>query len=96
MTRSYLHGHLIIFVDNEWLYADTRTPTIDEVRPCGYCSKQDTKDGHDGCLGTLSGPVMNACCGHGEDSQAYIQYWDGRRIAGNDAVVEQIKLITQV
>jgi len=61
---------------------------------CEKCKKVPTKEGHDGCLGTLSGPVMNACCGHGNDRQAYIQYWGGRRIAGDEAITEQAKLIS--
>lgn len=32
-----------------------------------------TIQGHDGCIGTLEG-VMNACCGHGQDSCAYVQF----------------------
>ncbi len=59
---------------------------------CEKCRKGPTKEGHDGCLGTLPGPVMNACCGHGNDSQAYIQYWGGRRIAGDEAIAEQARL----
>jgi len=65
---------------------------------CDKCKKGPTKEGHDGCLGTLSGPVMNACCGHGNDSQAYIQYWGengkgGKRIAGDEAIDEQARII---
>lgn len=40
---------------------------------CGHCGIKRTSDGHDGCIGTLSG-VMNACCGHGEDRMAYVQF----------------------
>jgi len=60
---------------------------------CGKCKKLPTKEGHDGCLGTLPGKIMNACCGHGNDEQAYIQYWDKKRIAGNEAIAEQARLI---
>lgn len=60
---------------------------------CSKCKKGPTEEGHDGCLGTLTGPVMNACCGHGNDSQAYIQYWGGKRIAGDEAIAEQARLI---
>ncbi len=60
---------------------------------CAKCKKGPTREGHDGCLGTLPGPVMNACCGHGNDSQAYIQYWGGKRISGSGAVAEQARLI---
>lgn len=40
---------------------------------CGYCGVSRTKEGHDGCLGTLEN-VMNACCGHGELGMAYVQF----------------------
>lgn len=61
---------------------------------CAKCKKGPTKEGHDGCLGTLPG-VMNACCGHGNDRQAYIQYWNGNRIAGDEATTEQARLIRE-
>lgn len=60
---------------------------------CAKCKKGPTNQGHDGCLGTLDGPIMNACCGHGNDSQAYIQYWGGDRIGGSEAIAEQKVLI---
>ena len=71
---------------------------------CGKCKKGPTKEGHDGCLGTLPGPIMNACCGHGSDSQAYIQYWGengrgrgkgGKIIEGTEAVAEQKRLSSE-
>ena len=40
---------------------------------CLHCKKHNTPEGHDGCIGTLIG-VMNACCGHGETSSAYVQF----------------------
>lgn len=39
---------------------------------CGYCGLDRTEQGHDGCIGELKG-VMNACCGHGQTSTAYVQ-----------------------
>lgn len=64
--------------------------------PCAKCGLPPTDDGHDGCLGTLPGPIMNACCGHGSDQQAYIQYNDGTaRIGGVAAVAEQKRLIAE-
>jgi hypothetical protein len=47
---------------------------------------------YDGCLGKLKGDIMNACCGHGCDSQAYIQYWGGDRLGGDEAIAEQARL----
>lgn len=60
---------------------------------CAKCKKGPTIEGHDGCLGTLPGQIMNACCGHGNDKQAYVQYFDGKRIAGDDAIAEQARLL---
>jgi hypothetical protein len=46
---------------------------------CDHCSLPATKEGHDGCIGTLKdGDVMNACCGHGNDKQAYVQFWSDK------------------
>lgn len=59
---------------------------------CDKCGKPPSKEGHDGCLGTLLGNIMNACCGHGKDSQAYIQYWDRSGIEGEEAITEQKRL----
>lgn len=61
---------------------------------CGKCKLPPTPEGHDGCLGTLQGDVMNACCGHGNDNQAYIQYWDRSDVRGADAILEQARLIS--
>ena len=86
--KSKLKGHNIEFIDNEWRYCDTKKPTISnyEYRPCGICGKFSTKEGHDACLGTLPG-IMNACCGHGDIADAYVQFLDGFSIQGKDAVV---------
>lgn len=60
---------------------------------CVCCGLGPTTEGHDGCLGTLpESVVMNACCGHGRDAQAYIQYWDDSCIRGTKAVKEQARL----
>jgi len=54
---------------------------------CAKCKMGPTEQGHDGCIGTLpSKDVMNACCGHGNDSQAYVQFWGSPRISGQDAI----------
>lgn len=52
---------------------------------CGYCGIKRTPEGHDGCIGTLEG-VMNACCGHGEDKTAYVQFPSGECIRGREAL----------
>ena len=91
MIQSKLRGHPIVYVNREWLYVDTMTPTVGNERSCGHCGKNNTNEGHDGCVGILPA-VMNACCGHGESGEAYIQYLDGSDIRGQAAVDEIAKL----
>ena len=73
----------------KFIFCDTGDPTVEtwEDRPCGHCSKQNTPEGHDGCLGTLGGGVVNACCGHGDADDAYVQFDDGSRLGGEDALI---------
>lgn len=80
-------GHHLFFKDGNYFYSDTGEPTIGNHRGCGICKRDDTVEGHDGCLGYLSG-VMNACCGHGSQQDAYIQYWDGRIVHGSEVIDE--------
>lgn len=67
---------------------DTGKPTSEgwQSRPCGACGQPFTPEGHDPCLGTLKG-VMNACCGHGHPSEAYVQLDNGTVIAGEEATL---------
>lgn len=81
MTVSLGRGHPIECIDGAFYFVDDGTPTVDSDRPCGRCGRERTPEGHDACLGTIPG-VMNACCGHGCDGEAYIQYADGRRVGG--------------
>ena len=87
-ARSQLRGHEIEFLNNEWIYSDTKETTVSTFgdRPCGHCNEHDTPEDHDACLGTLKG-IMNACCGHGVAKEAYVQFLDGFSIRGKDAVV---------
>lgn len=68
-----------------------------QIGKCVKCGLHPIEDGdevYDGCLGKLQDSnIMNACCGHGNDKQAYIQYWIGERISGNVALKEQKRLI---
>ena len=86
-AKHYLRGHPIKFDGDEWVYCDTSESTADtwKERPCGHCGLWNTPEGHDGCLGTLSG-VMNACCGHGNINVAYVQFWDKTCIRRDDAI----------
>jgi len=63
MIHSYMRGHKIEFVNNEWLYSDDKSPANDN-RPCINCGHLPTKEGFDHCLGYLKG-IKSACCGHG-------------------------------
>ena len=88
-AKSFLRGHEIEWDEGQdaFVYFDTREPTIGthKNRPCGHCGRHATPEGHDACLGTLPG-IMNACCGHGQTQDAYVQFWDGRRMGGDVAV----------
>jgi len=85
-AKSKWRGHPIVFSD-EWQYADTLESVAEtwKERPCGHCGSPSTPDGHDGCLGTIPG-VMNACCGHGDSADAYVQFENGSRFGGMAAV----------
>ena len=84
--RASLNGHAIYYDETNWRYQDNNE-IIDtkNERRCYHCGKETTKEGHDACLGTLIG-VMNACCGHGNDDEAYVQFLDESCIRGKDAV----------
>lgn len=86
-STSYLRGHPIFKKDGVWFYVDTDTPTIGVARNCGHCGNKNSKEGHDGCLGTLPG-VMNACCGHGIKNEAYLQFSPEKCLHGEDAINE--------
>jgi hypothetical protein len=52
---------------------------------CGHCGIKRTPEGHDGCIGTLPN-IMNACCGHGENKAAYVQFLGKERLEGKEAL----------
>ena len=89
-----LRGHDISCINNRCVYLDDITPTVGNERNCGFCGKCNTLEGHDGCLRTLPN-IMNACCGHGIEKDAYLQYWDGKILSGKQAIdiIKLIKLI---
>ncbi len=88
-------GHAIELDENEvWLYVDTKQPVSDDPeRTCGSCKKPNNEEGHDACLGALPG-VVNACCGHGVEKEAYVQLVGGESISGYEAVSLQQQLLT--
>ncbi|MBF84842.1 MAG: hypothetical protein CL489_10315 [Acidobacteria bacterium] len=74
---SSFRGYDIERVGDRFKFKDT-DEWVDETwkqRPCGFCGLKNTKEGHDGCLGTIP-DALNACCGHGEKELAYIQFPD--------------------
>jgi len=83
-----LRGNKIEWNGKEYIYSDTKEPTIKGFfnRKCGKCGKARTNQGHDACLGTLPG-VMNACCGHGDKEDAYVQFLDNFVISGKEAII---------
>jgi len=65
MVRSFIKGWAIVYMNREWVYADTKMSTV-KNRPCKRCGVPSTANGHDACLGTVPG-AFSACCGHGAE-----------------------------
>lgn len=88
MNRSKFRGYIIEQNCGKWIFADTGLSTEETWinRPCGTCGLYNTKEGYDGCIGKLD-DVINACCGHGEQEEAYIQFSDHSELRGKDAIV---------
>jgi len=91
-ATSRYRGHKIYFSFDKWRYCDTDKVISEKTRSCRYCKTPNTKEGHDPCLGTLPG-IMNACCGHGNINQMYVQFLDSHCISGQDAktIIEILK-----
>jgi len=87
MKLDMLKGHAIKEINGEWFYYDNNEKVSEtwKTRVCGKCDKANTPEGHDACLGELIG-VMNACCGHGNDSEAYAQYENCEIVQGKLAI----------
>lgn len=87
-VASLLRGHKMYLADDgTWRYLDTDERTHDAylIRDCGHCHISTGPDGIDPCLKRIPN-VMNACCGHGDDGEAYVQLPDGHCIRGQDAI----------
>ena len=63
----------------------------DNLRPCTHCGQLPTDKGHDACIANLPF-VTNACCGHGNIKNCYIQFDDGTTVYGERAKKIQEKL----
>ncbi|KKL21680.1 hypothetical protein LCGC14_2443020 [marine sediment metagenome] len=87
MVTNFYKGHPIQIKSNKWIYSDTKQKVESNInRKCGYCKIPNNKKGHDACLGELKG-LMNACCGHGNIEQMYIQFLDGFSLSGENAKI---------
>ncbi len=86
MRTGRLRGHQIYCDDRDvWRYVDSNEPTVGAERSCGVCLEPTGPSGHDPCIGEVPGAI-NACCGHGEEQEAYVEYPDGVRVSGMDAI----------
>jgi len=85
--KSHWRGHEIYFDADigEWRYSADGLLVKENDKPCGVCGRERTPEGHDPCLGELPG-VVNACCGHGNPKEAYVQFKNGVEIRGFDAI----------
>ncbi len=85
-AQAKWRGHNIVFENDVWVYADSKEPVSEESdRRCCFCKKENREDDHDACLGVLDG-VMNACCGHGVEEDAYVQLNDKSVMRGEKAI----------
>lgn len=87
MVKSKWRGHNILFYNEAWYYTeDNVLVSEDPKRKCKYCGLDNRPDDdHDPCLGELPG-VRNACCGHGNINEAYIEFSDRTIIRGKDTI----------
>ncbi len=85
--RSECRGRAIEYKNDEWVYSDDKEINMNRRAhdKCLRCLECPTEEGHDSCLGVLKG-LMNACCGHGDDNAAYVQFWGGHCVRGSDAI----------
>lgn len=86
VSKIKMRGHQIV-IDNGIRYADDHSMVAGNPRGyCGHCKIKDTKEGYDGCVGSLE-DVEYACCGHGDLSLAYIAFDSGIVVRGYDAII---------
>lgn len=95
-AKSKYRGNEIEYNGKDWIFSDTKEiVSKNKNRACGNCGKEKTKEGHDHCLGTLPN-VMNACCGHGSEKEAYVQFankWFGGKEALK--IISKLKDMTE-
>ena len=76
MVTGYSLGYQIEYLNNQWVYSDTKESIIDNIRPCKYCGHYPIIHRYDYCLGKLPN-VTSACCGHNIE-KSYVVFNDGR------------------
>jgi hypothetical protein len=77
-------GWEIEWVNNIWVYSDTKEPIQGwggPERPCKKCGFVSPTGEPDRCLSVLPG-VVNACCGHGSKESAYVEFSNGVILRG--------------
>jgi len=93
MVKSKYRGHEIKEINGIWFYCNNNIP-VESIKniSCGHCNKSQTKEGYDDCLGKLPG-LMNACCGHGNIDEMYIQFLNGICVTGKEAflIIKKLK-----
>lgn len=74
VVKSHLRGHPVEYINDEWIFSDTKELTASNPRSiCGNCGRERTKEGYDACLGYIRGAIY-ACCGHGNKKEAYTMF----------------------
>jgi hypothetical protein len=78
------HGNLTVRRNGGWVYADDGTKISPGAKACPNCKRYPyychaCKDYHDACLGHIEG-AKNACCGHGVNGHAYIEWETPREL----------------
>ena len=76
MVTGYSLGYQIEYLNNQWVYSDTRESIINNSRPCKHCGKYPMMHGYDYCLGKLPN-VQAGCCGHNIENP-YVVFNDGQ------------------
>lgn len=87
VATSRVRGHPVRWDSclEVWRYSSDGAIAYAEDRVCSHCGDPATADGHDSCISSLA-EAENACCGHGDTVNAYVQFRDGHLIRGSDAV----------
>jgi hypothetical protein len=93
-ARAFHRGHPMSFVDGAWHYSDGTRVSGDPERQCGHCNRPNSPEGHDPCIANLP-DVITACCGHGDDGTAYVQFPGGVVVYGEAARCMQIRLLVE-